>query len=520
MWGSYRYGENNAGPHAVTQAGTRNYTYDVNGNMVSGDGRTLTWSSFNKPTRMERNGRFAEFKYGPNHSRYQKMNHQGDVTLYVGGLYERVAKPSETIQKHYIMAAGQLVAEHIVSTQNGTQTRYMHKDSLGSIDTITDNMAEVVDRRSYDAWGKLRDFDWKAGETITKPSYETELPFTNKAFTGHEQIQEVDLIHMNGRVYDATLGRFLSADPHIQAGSLSQSYNRYTYVMNNPLKFTDPSGYFFAAVLGNILKKVWKAIKPYAGIIVGAVISFYCPICTGPIMQATLAGAAAGAVGAAVSGGNIFRGAITGAISGLVTAGLGSPQLGLKGAALAAAQGVFGGMMSVIQGGKFGQGFMSASFSSFAGAKFGTGTNPISNALRSALIGGTASVLGGGKFANGARSGAMSYAINAGVGSAFNRSSAQAETGDGYSSCDPINISTGEKYLTMVDYKASGASRLKFERFYSSFSEDTTSLGHGWRSNFDRQLTFEFDGSSSELPWKIIYQRQDRKHVEFKGIDE
>ena len=62
-------------------------------------------------------------------------------------------------------------------------------------------------------------------------------------FTDHEQLDAVGLIHMNGRVYDPELGRFLSADPFVQAPLSSQSYNRYSYVFNNPLSFTDPSGF-------------------------------------------------------------------------------------------------------------------------------------------------------------------------------------------------------------------------------------------------------------------------------------
>ena len=53
------------------------------------------------------------------------------------------------------------------------------------------------------------------------------------------------IIHMNGRIYDPTLGRFLQADPHIQAPMNSQNYNRYSYVLNNPMSYTDPSGYLF-----------------------------------------------------------------------------------------------------------------------------------------------------------------------------------------------------------------------------------------------------------------------------------
>jgi hypothetical protein len=61
---------------------------------------------------------------------------------------------------------------------------------------------------------------------------------------------------MNGRIYDPTLGRFLQADPHVQAPMNSQSYNRYSYVLNNPMSYTDPSGYFFKS-LKKFVKKYW-----------------------------------------------------------------------------------------------------------------------------------------------------------------------------------------------------------------------------------------------------------------------
>jgi len=68
---------------------------------------------------------------------------------------------------------------------------------------------------------------------------------TNRGFTGHEHIEEVGLIHMNGRVYEQELGRFLSADPFVQSPFMTNSFNRYSYVMNNPLKYTDPTGFFY-----------------------------------------------------------------------------------------------------------------------------------------------------------------------------------------------------------------------------------------------------------------------------------
>ena len=73
---------------------------------------------------------------------------------------------------------------------------------------------------------------------------------THHGYTGHEHLDSLGLIHMNGRVYDPALGRFTQADPYIQDPTNSQSLNRYSYVENNPLKYTDPSGY----------KKFWKNI--------------------------------------------------------------------------------------------------------------------------------------------------------------------------------------------------------------------------------------------------------------------
>ena len=425
--GDYSYGSGQAaGPHAVVAAGGDSFTYDANGNMLTGSGRTLQWSSFNKPTQMTQNGRLASFSYGPDRARFSKLNHKGDKTLYIGSLYEKLTKgdTGQVDQKHYIYANGALVAEHIISTSEGTQTRYLHKDALGSIDLVTDAYANVVDRRSFDAWGKLRNLPWQSQAGLNDPLYLTQLPFTNKGFTGHENIQEVDLIHMNGRVYDATLARFVSADPHIQAGSLSQSYNRYSYVMNNPLKYTDPSGYFFKKLVREV-KKAWDDIRPFVGIIVGAILASYgCVVCGQGFWWEVANGAAIGAItgasSAAANGGNIIRGALTGGLSGAMFGGIGAYDF--DDTARIFAHAVAGGTMSVIQGGKFGVGFLSAGFTKWATLNFkgtklfnynnqGAGAT-LGRAVVAALIGGTASRIGGGKFENGATTAAMAQLLN------------------------------------------------------------------------------------------------------------
>ena len=146
--------------------------------------------------------------------------------------------------------------------------RYLFHDHLGSLTVMTDGMGQFDDQDlfSFDAWGKrrapnltMRDLDFTLMELGST--------FTNKGFTGHEQMDPVGLIHMNGRVYDAEIGRFLSADPHIQEPYNTQSLNRYSYVLNNPLSYTDPSGFFFKS----IFKKFAKAIKNVVNAVVGAV---------------------------------------------------------------------------------------------------------------------------------------------------------------------------------------------------------------------------------------------------------
>jgi RHS repeat-associated protein len=91
-------------------------------------------------------------------------------------------------------------------------------------------------------WGKRRQASWA---NLASPLY-FDTSITTRGFTGHEAIDQVGLVHMNGRVYDPELGRFLSADPFVQDAGNAQSWNRYSYVLNNPLSMTDPTGFFEA----------------------------------------------------------------------------------------------------------------------------------------------------------------------------------------------------------------------------------------------------------------------------------
>ena len=242
--GTYTYG--GAGPHAVTAAGGETYAYDDNGNMTSGAGRTVAYASFNKPTLITEtaSGDQAGFTYGPDRTRIKQHvveNSLARDVVYVGSLYERrtqLGSPDELV--HYVVA-GTTVAIHTIYDDNlpaTNKSRYLHRDHLGSVESITGETGAVVQRLSFDAHGKRRLADWTVGDPAD-PDAETP-----RGFTGHEHLDSVGLIHMNGRVYDPTLGRFLSADPILPDPTATQSFNRYSYVSNNPLSYTDPSGFY------------------------------------------------------------------------------------------------------------------------------------------------------------------------------------------------------------------------------------------------------------------------------------
>ncbi|MCG3167165.1 MAG: hypothetical protein POELPBGB_02949 [Bacteroidia bacterium] len=118
---------------------------------------------------------------------------------------------------------------------------YVYTDHLGSVLTLTDENGDAVLSQSFDAWGRNRNpEDW----TFTDVP-ENNLPWFNRGFTGHEHLKEFALINMNARLYDPMIGRVLGVDNYVQDPLFSQSYNRYSYCINNPLKFTDPTGDMF-----------------------------------------------------------------------------------------------------------------------------------------------------------------------------------------------------------------------------------------------------------------------------------
>jgi YD repeat-containing protein len=121
--GSYAYDRIAAGPHAVTKAGNMlgRYSYDANGNMTGGNGRSFSYFSFNKPRSIENAAARSEFTYDSEHNRLTHTSVVGGVTnstLYVGGLYERTVAPTGIQHRHFIAAGNSLVAIHKLSVRS------------------------------------------------------------------------------------------------------------------------------------------------------------------------------------------------------------------------------------------------------------------------------------------------------------------------------------------------------------------------------------------------------------------
>lgn len=164
----------------------------------------------------------------------------------------------------------------IAKGENTPEYYYLHRDYLGSILGITNSTGNIVEKRHFDAWGNL---------VFVKDGQNNELgqlTFLDRGYTGHEHLQGVTLIQMNGRLYDPMLRRFLAPDNFIQDLSNTQNFNRYGYVLNNPLTYVDESGEIFGLVFGlrNLIrqakngeiKNLWDGVKAFgSGYIAGTV---------------------------------------------------------------------------------------------------------------------------------------------------------------------------------------------------------------------------------------------------------
>jgi RHS repeat-associated protein len=224
-------------PHAVQFIpGKGSFAYDDNGNMLSGNGRTISWTSFNMPLKMADATSSAEFSYGPEHQRTTQLRKDGVRIVYAGAQEAEIKDGAVTLKTYWPNGIGLEIDRPNTATSELT---WQHDDRLGSVIATTGPDGAIRNRLAYDPWGKRRPVDTTS-----------ESPVDNRGFTDHEMLDQLDLVHMNGRVYDQVVGRFISADPLVQDPTNGQSFNRYSYVLNNPTNLVDPSGFYSVTVPG------------------------------------------------------------------------------------------------------------------------------------------------------------------------------------------------------------------------------------------------------------------------------
>jgi RHS repeat-associated protein len=369
-----RPGARPAGPHAVcTVGGGAPYQYDDNGNLTGGEGRSIRYNRANKAVEIDKDATVVSYMYGGDGNRVVQDVGTTDGTtvssqartVYVGlgdtgrSLYERTTRGEGVEHVHFIYAGdahmGNAIALKVVShdpsSGDSVTTKYDHFDRLGSTTTTSDENGHVVDPDwggpdagilGYDPWGARRSPDGRAADpTSFNP------PVGHREYTGHETIPSVGLVNMNGRIYDPVVGRFLSPDPNVQFVADLQSYNRYSYVLNNPLRYTDPTGYradtaleIFAGLTFAIEAAATCAVTEGAGCgvafaIAGAIFNATAMAADGASARQIVTGTALGVFTGTIGGdlgeeaglalksaaaGQIVGGAISGALSGTFNA--------------------------------------------------------------------------------------------------------------------------------------------------------------------------------------------------------
>ena len=245
------------------------YAYDGNGNVVTRTATdpalslTIGYDIDNHALTIRRpasgtgqatdNG--STFRYGPDGQRYfQELRQPGQSSrqlIYLGKDYEKEYTGAGQVERWYLPGGAVRIRSTDPAVASGTY--FIHGDRLGSTSVMTDRNGQVVgeERRAFDAFGRPRAWDnWNVTEGANAtPARNTTLfgPRNRRGFTQHEHVDRTNIIHMNGRIFDAELGRFYGVDPFIQFPSNSQSLNPYSYVLNNPMAGADPTGYSVVA---------------------------------------------------------------------------------------------------------------------------------------------------------------------------------------------------------------------------------------------------------------------------------
>jgi RHS repeat-associated protein len=354
-------------------------------------------------------------------------------------------------------------------------------------------------------------------------------------------LETFGLIHMKGRVYDPKVGLFLSPDKFIQDPRHIANLNRYSYVLNNPLRYTDPSGHFFESVARDVsrgFRSAGKALmdpvryldrtfdklgrglsdpryqRLMASVAISALATVYSPF-KAPELWAQSASyyAAVGATSSYIATGGdtqaALQGAITGATFNLVGSAFdlaagGSRLSGSMMAAKIGAHGIVGGMSSEMAGGKFETGFLTSGLSEAASlggfyGDLGAGSSAweISRqTTMAAVVGGGISEVAGGSFEEGALRASMGYLFNYGAHAGLAAIPELAVLGESLSGLFAL---PGQVARALGTVTLSGAATLGGVAVGLLYSESTGTGADGhWSTYKEDEKEFKAPGIPSE----------------------
>ena len=206
--------------------------------------QSVTYTDFDKVETVSMDENTLQFVYGHDHHRRYMTETVDSVTrskTYIGNCEFVQSATEGNYALTYLYGPSGIYAVAKKVGDNET-LYYVHTDHLGSWNVVTDQYRRIVHQYYFDAWGDAKIVDGD-GISVNKPMFD-------RGFTGHEHHYDFGLINMNGRMYDPYTSMFLSPDNYIQAPDNSQSFNRYAYCLNNPLKYTDPDGEFWHIIAG------------------------------------------------------------------------------------------------------------------------------------------------------------------------------------------------------------------------------------------------------------------------------
>jgi len=268
----------------VTSAGSQ-YQYDISGKphalvlipdpvqLPAEEFQSVDYNCFNSVEKIAHatEQKILKIQYGPDEQRIKTDYYTDNTTLtetkyFVGGDFEVIENhETDIISYHHYLPGGGLYVTNSDETEN---MYYVLTDYQGNWNKVIAEDGSTVEEYSFDPWGRRRNSDdW------TYSGVPTDFVF-DRGYTGHEHLDEFGLINMNGRMYDPVVARFLSPDNFVQTPFNSHSFNRYSYCMNNPLIYTDPSGEFlwyvpvimFAAYNGAIAAdQAWRSGQSIGG---------------------------------------------------------------------------------------------------------------------------------------------------------------------------------------------------------------------------------------------------------------